>query len=65
MARSSRESFPRTEKEFLVGQRFGVMRFPKQHVAGTFNSMREAYKYQVQQLPGRDCEERMKLADGV
>jgi hypothetical protein len=49
-------------KEFLVGQRFGVMRFPKQRVAGAFNSMHEAYQYQVQQLPDRDCEERMKLA---
>ena len=50
------------EKEFLVGQRFGVMRFPKKRVAGVFNSLREAYQYQVQQLPDRDCEERMKLA---
>ena len=38
------------------------MRFAKQRVAGAFNSMREAYEYQVQQLPDRDCEERMKLA---
>ncbi len=50
------------EKEFVVGQRFGVMRFPKKRVAGAFNSMREAYEYQVQQLPDRDCEERLKLA---
>ena len=50
------------EKEFLVGQRFGVMRFPKKRVTGAFNSLREAYQYQVQQLPDRDCEERMKLA---
>ena len=50
------------EKDFIVGQRFGVMRFPKKRVAGAFNSMREAYEYQVQQLPDRDCEERMKLA---
>jgi len=50
------------EKEFLVGQRIGVMRFPKDRVAGAFNSLREAYEFQVQQLPARDCEERMKLA---
>jgi hypothetical protein len=50
------------EKEFLVGQRFGVMRFPKKRVAGAFDSLRAAYEYQVQQLPDRDCEERMNLA---
>jgi hypothetical protein len=50
------------EKDFLVGQRFGVMRFPKKRVAGAFDSLRAAYEYQVQQLPDRDCEERMKLA---
>jgi hypothetical protein len=50
------------EKEFRVTQRFGVMRFPKKRVAGAFNSMRDAYQYQVQQLPDRDCDERMKLA---
>jgi hypothetical protein len=49
-------------KEFLVGQRFGVMRFPKKRVAGAFDSLRAAYEFQVQQLPDRDCEERMKLA---
>jgi hypothetical protein len=50
------------EKEFSVGQRFGVMRFPKKRVAGAFDSLHAAYEYQVQQLPDRDCEERMKLA---
>ena len=49
-------------KEILVGQRFGVMRFPKKRVAGAFDSLRAAYEFQVQQLPDRDCEERMKLA---
>ena len=49
-------------KDFVVGQHFGTMRFPKQRVAGAFNSMHDAYEYQVQQLPDRDCEEHMKLA---
>jgi hypothetical protein len=50
------------EKEFLVRQRIGVMHFPRQQVAGAFNTVRDAYEYQVQQLPDRDSEERLKLA---
>jgi hypothetical protein len=50
------------DKEFVVVQRAGPMRFPKQRVAGAFDSMQEAYQYHIQQLPDRDCEERMKLA---
>ncbi len=51
-----------TDKEFLVRQRIGVMHFSKQQVAGAFDTIRDAYEYQVQQLPDRDSEERMKLA---
>jgi hypothetical protein len=50
------------EKEFLVRQRIGTMQFPRQQVAGAFNTLRDAYEYQVQQLPDRDSEERLKLA---
>ena len=50
------------EKEFHVRQRIGVMNFPRNQVAGTFDTIRAAYDYQVKELPDRDCEERMKLA---
>ena len=51
------------EKGFLVAQRIGRTLFSgRQRAAGVFNSIREAYQYQVQQLPDLDCEERMKLA---
>ncbi len=50
------------QKNFLVRQRIGVMPFAKKRVVGTFNTIREAYDYQVRQLPNGDCEERMKLA---
>lgn len=50
------------QQEFFVRQRIGVMHFPKQQVAGAFDTIQDAYKYQVEQLPDRDCEERMKLA---
>jgi hypothetical protein len=49
-------------KEFHVRQRIGVMNFRRHLVAGTFDTVRAAYDYQVKQLPDSDCEERMKLA---
>jgi len=49
-------------KEYLVGQRVGVMRFPVQRVEGAFSSLRGAYEYRLEQLPDRDSDERIKLA---
>ena len=48
--------------ECLVEQRVGTMHFPKKRVEGAFDSIREAYKYRLTQLPERDSDERMKLA---
>ena len=50
------------EIEYRVRQRLGVLRYPRPQVAGVFDTVHAAYEHQIQQLPDRDCEERMKLA---
>ncbi len=48
--------------EVLIEQKVGIMHFPKKRVEGTFDSIRGAYLYKLDQLPDRDSDERMKLA---
>ncbi len=48
--------------EYLVGQSVGVMHFAKQRTEGVFNTIHDAYLYRLEQLPDRDSDERMKLA---
>ncbi len=48
--------------QYQVVQRVGVLKFPKKRVEGVFGSVREIYRYKLEQLPERDSEERMKLA---
>jgi hypothetical protein len=50
------------EIDYEVAQRVGAMRFSKPRVEGAFDSIDDAYRYRVEQLPERDTEERMKLA---
>jgi hypothetical protein len=47
---------------YNVSQNIGVMRFKKANVEGVFETLRDAYRYRVEQLPDRDPDERMKLA---
>jgi hypothetical protein len=47
---------------YQVVQRVGVMKFPKKRVEGVFASVREIYRYKLEQLPERDSDERLKLA---
>ena len=48
--------------DYQVSQRVGAMSFPKRRVEGAFDTIADAYQYRVEQLPGSDTEERMKLA---
>ena len=51
-----------TGTEVLVEQKVGTMHFPKKRVEGAFDSIREVYRFKLEQLPDRDSDERMKLA---
>jgi hypothetical protein len=46
----------------VVTQPYGAMRFPHRRVEQVFHSIREVYKYKLDQLPDRDVDERLKLA---
>ncbi len=47
---------------YRVAQRVGVLKVARKRVEGVFGSVREIYRYKLDQLPERDSEERMKLA---
>jgi hypothetical protein len=48
---------------YTVSMSVGTMRFPANRVEREFQSIREVYEYKLLQLPERDVDERMKLAD--
>jgi hypothetical protein len=47
---------------YVVKQRIGVMRFPKKLVEGSYDSLQDAYRHKLEQLPEDDPAERLKLA---
>src|SRR5262249_49093568 len=48
--------------QYQVLQRIGVLKYPKKRVEGVFGTIREIYRYKLEQLPESDSDERMKLA---
>jgi hypothetical protein len=47
---------------YVVRQKAGVMRFPKELVEGSFATVRDAYRHKEERLPEDDPGERVKLA---